>query len=608
MRARGATRVPLIGALILIPLVVSSLAACGGTQTRADLEPEGSGLSAGIEGATRVTRSGYREANQTGLFAEIEQQLVDGHSVRQVLVDGPGDAWIATGGGLFRVRNYIFTERFMTSNGLRSNRVQSINLGADGALWATFEGGGCQLVLNGELRDCPWGAQDAAFLAATAEGIVLARRSGEIVLLDETGSPTRQTELGTAWSLSGLVSCADSFWISTRGGGLFRLDPTSWRVTPVEDSPVETRVIEALTCHEGSLVVGGPMGAYRVWGHLPETSIVPLGYWPGPVRVSGLAADAEDLIAANAAGAVRVLSDSGAATEINVPMTVAAIGIDRAGLWLGGEDGLIWVGDDGAVAEVTLPGPGSNDISDIAANQNQLAVALFRGGVAAWRDGHWSQFGTDDGLPSGDVNAIAFDRNGRLWVATSRGLVAIEDGRVMASFGSDWPCQSVWRVLEDPDAQTLILGTGCGVGEIDPGTGVAVRWEERPAGLPHPSVFDLALWNGQIVAGTLDGLALRTGTDPERPWESIRAGRSPLTDNWITALEVQGDRLWIGSYSGGMFYAQVWGELVAVGGSKYINLGAVYDAGEAGLLVGGLEEGTYVARSGFERLEGLPER
>ncbi len=74
-----------------------------------------------------------------------------------------------------------------------------------------------------------------------------------------------------------------------------------------------------------------------------------------------------------------------------------------------------------------------------------LWIGYFAGGVGALRDGQLRHFPTGETLPIGMVFAIAADRSGRIWVATSGGL-SVYDGRrwiPAAEFGypanrADW--------------------------------------------------------------------------------------------------------------------------------------------------------------------------
>ncbi len=74
----------------------------------------------------------------------------------------------------------------------------------------------------------------------------------------------------------------------------------------------------------------------------------------------------------------------------------------------------------------------SNNIRGIAVRPEadgweSVWVATDGGGLSVYHRGEWRQFGTEDGLPSVHIQAIAVDRFNRVWVATDQG-VSFYDG------------------------------------------------------------------------------------------------------------------------------------------------------------------------------------
>ncbi|HRH45802.1 MAG TPA: two-component regulator propeller domain-containing protein, partial [Pyrinomonadaceae bacterium] len=50
-----------------------------------------------------------------------------------------------------------------------------------------------------------------------------------------------------------------------------------------------------------------------------------------------------------------------------------------------------------------------------------LWIGFYEGGVARFRDGHFTEFGESFGVPSGMISDLLIDPNGRLWIASTRG-------------------------------------------------------------------------------------------------------------------------------------------------------------------------------------------
>jgi ligand-binding sensor domain-containing protein len=146
----------------------------------------------------------------------------------------------------------------------------------------------------------------------------------------------------------------------------------------------------------------------------------------------------------------------------------------------------------------------------------------------------------------------------------------------------------------EPDAfPELVVASSCGVGFVDWRSGQVADWEDRSHGLPHRIVYTLTAWDGHLVAGTNDGLALREGTG-RHTWTAYRAGQIPLEDNWITALAVTATgQLAVGTYSAGVWWGPSLDALTRLPGPSRVNLGALWPDPDGGLWVGALSDGLY---------------
>jgi ligand-binding sensor domain-containing protein len=236
-------------------------------------------------------------------------------------------------------------------------------------------------------------------------------------------------------------------------------------------------------------------------------------------------------------------------------------------------------------------------VSAIASRGDRLALGLFRLGVSLFSDDGWIRVTEARGLPSNDVNSLVFDNLGNLWVATNNGLARLDrNGRVVQTWSTpDLPCGHVNAVtrVELADGPEILIATSCGIGRFDEVSAELTAWEDRDQGLPHRIVYTLTSWNGSLVAGTNDGLAVRDGGSEQRPWTTFRAGLIPLTDNWITAVAAMpSGPLVVGTYSGGLYVGDDPAGLVRLDGPRYINPNASLVAGEI-VLIGGLQEGAY---------------
>lgn len=241
----------------------------------------------------------------------------------------------------------------------------------------------------------------------------LARYQGDEpeVLLDAAGYRARFGRRIDALSALQVVG-ADEVWVGSWYGELLHYRAGEWRMAAARGAPLARR-IHALAVHRGTLFVAGGDGLWQMDGD-------------GELRpVTGLPAGAAQALEATADGVL-----------------YAALGTE---VWqLVGEAWRpLWAGADGA-AEVTalraeagrllvatrrglfLLDADGREVEHLLSGEHLTSVVVADGGywLGAWRrgllrvDGARSrQFEPADGLPDPDVNALAADGRGRLWIA-----------------------------------------------------------------------------------------------------------------------------------------------------------------------------------------------
>ncbi len=142
-----------------------------------------------------------------------------------------------------------------------------------------------------------------------------------------------------------------------------------------------------------------------------------------------------------------------------------------------------------------------------------LWVGFYVGGVARVRDGRWTFFGAADGVPLGFVSDLFVDREGRLWITTTSGGVGRVDRPeaerpVFRTYTSaDGLTTSSTRCVTEDREGRIFIGTSRGIDRLDPGSG-RVRSFSTEEGLPNNLVFAChAATDGRLWFGTLHGLA-----------------------------------------------------------------------------------------------------
>jgi ligand-binding sensor domain-containing protein/signal transduction histidine kinase len=151
-----------------------------------------------------------------------------------------------------------------------------------------------------------------------------------------------------------------------------------------------------------------------------------------------------------------------------------------------------------------------------------LWIGFSWGGLARYRDGRFTFFTKEDGLPAGWIYDLHTDSAGRLWIASSDGGLARVDEP-----GAERPAFRIYttadglsslrvRCLAEDRFGHLYIGTGRGLDRLDPATG-RIKHFTSADGLPAGEVR--AIFHdrqGVLWLGSLTGLARYT-PEPDPP-------------------------------------------------------------------------------------------
>jgi ligand-binding sensor domain-containing protein len=135
------------------------------------------------------------------------------------------------------------------------------------------------------------------------------------------------------------------------------------------------------------------------------------------------------------------------------------------------------------------------------------------------------------------------------------------------------------------DMSSLVLATGRGLSMNQSG-----RWRAWTTvqGLPSDQIYTTLFFKRLLFVGTLGGLA---EVESGRVVRVFKDSNSKLTHNWVTALSAAGERLFIGTYGGGVFELAPSNDLLGFAqeiGTPVVNPNAMWNDGEM-LFVGTLD-------------------
>lgn len=184
------------------------------------------------------------------------------------------------------------------------------------------------------------------------------------------------------------------------------------------------------------------------------------------------------------------------------------------------------------------------------------------------------------GAPAGDARARHVDAlvsaGGHLYAGTESGLFHIRP--------KGWVCllaASVHDLAVEPSSGRLLVASSRGLWALEDG---ALRRLDPANGSPRPAFSAVAAWGGGVYAGSLDGLYVLDG----RGWRAIGPDEG-FDGGWVTALAAHRGALYVGTYAEGVFSLGDGGRAARVPGleTMWVPFHALRGDGER-LFVGGL--------------------
>ncbi|HEX7295762.1 MAG TPA: two-component regulator propeller domain-containing protein, partial [Pyrinomonadaceae bacterium] len=513
------------------------------------------------------------KSNERWVLSEVEIGLPlmphNASTISTMLVDRNGTLWIGAGSGLYRYETEGRAERYTTAQGLPNNDVRALLEDRDGRLWAGTTKGLSQID--------PHAAPGAPIVTTTYtvktglsnDYIVVLYQSedGNIWLGSDSGltqfdplasdDKKRFRNYTTSNGMSGneIKSIGEdrdgNLWIGTETDGVMKLARHGFASYTETDGLQNTRIASIFEDATGQLCIvssrAGGFIVHRLQGNkliairskLPED--IPRSWGWNQLAFQD---HTEEWWVDTAAGLYRF--PKAHSVENLDKLRPAMVYTTKDGL-SGNEifrlyedsHGDIWISiADSLQANLTRWERSSGKFYQYGANEllatpnaptafredkaGNLWIGFYYGGLVRYRDGQFNRFTSTDGLPPGLVSDLYCDQSGKLWIATTRGGIAVVDDP-----SSDHPRFKTYTtreglasnqamcITEDQHGR-LYIGTGRGINRLDPLTGAVKHYSEAD-GLARDFI-NVAYRDhqGTLWFGTLQGLS-RMIPEEDRP-------------------------------------------------------------------------------------------
>jgi signal transduction histidine kinase/ligand-binding sensor domain-containing protein/CheY-like chemotaxis protein len=524
--------------------------------------------------------------------------------VYDILQDSEGYIWFATAAGLSRYDGNTFTSFNHRNANISSDIIYSLEEDKSGNIWAgTIRGGlfhldksklpqktafksyytekyniGYEIFDILRIKDSIWFGADEATIIKYADSSFTTMQLKDV---------PRENYVRAM-----VVDSLKRVWVSVYNVGLFLIDGTQITEFNPQNGLPDNHIRSIAIDKNGVIWLGGRSGlisARYESGHLNILNI--LNEKDGFVsrNIYSLVLDDENLWIATEKGIGKLNPTDGLiifSTENGlVNEKVFKVFDDRENnLWIGTNGGVSKLSQERFLYITTLHGLPVNFITSLSKQNDEILIASHGGGIVSlknnliykpslfdsfktetirsikkqnevfWiggRDGFYKltrntykRFTTADGLPGIYVRSIEFDKTGKIWVGTNRGLAIFDPKTSRFKSIEELKGQSVWHVRTTRDSSTWVSTYGFGLYRIK--NGKVTHFSEEDGLKTEYFYSTLETTAGRIWIGSIEGAYIYK----DGRFNFVDAFK-PLAENTVWAfVEGQNGELWFGTNHG----------------------------------------------------------
>ena len=455
---------------------------------------------------------------------------------------------------------------------------------------------------------------DLTALAVFGEKLFIGTRAKGLLEFDGQTFTQYEWTDRKAQTVTALLNDNEKLLIGTFGGGLLEFGGADFREIKAENKQIKAVVF--LSKDDDKIYVGTFDNGLWIydkdrWAHFTTAEGL------NSNRIVGITQHNKNLLVATDFG-LSILEENKFRTIEILPALSSLIKFDSR-IFLTRDNGEIFIFDK-SLTEFAK----KNNLTDARFTvAGERLFLLGTGGVFSFGDNKFEVFGDAENktLTDNFVSALTVDGRGNLWSGTFRRGVDVlaENGKLLTHLetesireinflqanGEDISAattQGIFQIKSDFSFTAFDKTKGLPTntithisdGVIATARGLVFTGEKTPRilsavnRLPNNSVYTTLKIGETIYAGTLSGLAQIENKRVVRVWQD---SNSNLATNWVTALMSANERIFIGTYGGGIFELLPSGEIRSFAdeiGKFVVNLNALA-TDEKRLYVGTLE-------------------
>lgn len=380
--------------------------------------------------------------------------------------------------------------------------------------------------------------------------------------------------------------------VGTFNGGLLEFDGKVFRELKAENQTI--KAINFLAKENAALFIGtfnNGLWIYEsdAWKHFTTADGLPSN------RIVGVVKNDENFLVATDFG-LSILENDKFRTVKILPM-ISSLEKYENRIYVSTENGEIFIFDN----QLKESSKTANiEKARLTLLNKQLFLLTDRGVYRNFKP--FGQIANDE-LADNFVSSIAFDKNGNLWVGTFRNGIDVftAEGKKIKHIEDDKireinylqlqndkilaaTSKGLWRFKTDFSSENLTKGSithfSADATTTSKGLKIGEKFFTNVNGLPSNSTYTTLQVAQKTYVGTLGGLA---EIQQNKVVKTFTDANSKLTNNWITSLCWTNERLFIGTYGGGILELLPSGDFRGFSselGKFVVNPNAIFSDGE----------------------------